>query len=453
MSEFLFKNFEPVSAKSWKQKIQVDLKGADYNDTLLWHTNEGITVKPFYHSDDIENPISSIPTPEHWLITQLIVVKDELSANEEAKHATKNGAESIFFEIDSTVNLDTLFHGLDKSVEYQFKLKQLSKSLINSIIDLKLNSVKFNIDIIGQLAKTGNWFSNLEDDFKFIEHYTSKYPELFMLAVDLSIYQNSGANITQQIAYALAHTNEYLNFFNNKSISIPHINFISSTSSNYFFEIAKLKALRQCFYLLSQEYKQKIKLSISAFPSLRNKTLYDYNVNMLRTTTECMSAILGGADSVCNLPYDFIFHNSNEFGERISRNQLLVLKEESSFDLVSNPADGSYYIEKLTEQLSEKALEVFKSIEHSGGFLKQLKSGTIQRKIKESADFEQEQFDSESLILLGTNKYPNDKDLMKNNIEKDVFPKKVSRKTLIEPILSKRLATASDLKRINSESE
>ena len=142
-------------------------------------------------------------------------------------------------------------------------------------------------------------------------------------------------------------------------------------------------------------------------PSLRNKTIYDYNVNMLRTTSECMSAILGGSTTVNNMAYDAMYHKKNEFGERIARNQLLILQQESYLESANKMADGSYYIENLTSQLAEKALVIFKEIERGGGFLKQLKQGVIQRKIEESARTEQEQFNNTEIILLGSNKQPN----------------------------------------------
>src|SRR5690606_16596197 len=151
-----------------------------------------------------------------------------------------------------------------------------------------------------------------------------------------------------------------------------------------------LRALRTLWATLADAYGFNTDCFIFVNPTKRNKTLYDYNTNMLRTTTECMSAILGGANMICNLPYDAIYHKDNEFGERIARNQLLVLKYESYFDKVNNPADGTYYIESLTQQLAEKALELFKDIEANGGFLNQLKEGIIQRKIKESAERERE---------------------------------------------------------------
>jgi methylmalonyl-CoA mutase len=172
---------------------------------------------------------------------------------------------------------------------------------------------------------------------------------------------------------------------------------------------------------------------------------------MLRTTTEAMSAVLGGANSIANLPYDALYHKSNEFGERIARNQLLILKAESYFDRVSNPADGSYYIESLTTDLSEKALDLFKDIEANGGFLKQLKEGIIQRKIKESARKEQQQFDDGNLILLGTNEHVNEKEKMKDDLELYPFLKTNQRKTLIEPILEIRLSEKVEQERLSHE--
>ncbi len=173
---------------------------------------------------------------------------------------------------------------------------------------------------------------------------------------------------------------------------------------------------------------------------------------MLRMTQECMSGVLGGADTICNLPYDALYHKSNEFGERISRNQLLILKAESYFDAVSNPTDGSYYIENLTSELAKKALEVFKEIEAGGGFLSQLKEGIIHRKIKESASKEQHLFDKGKLILLGTNKHINNQDKMKNDLELYPFVKTNVRKTLIQPIIERRLSEKTEQTRLENES-
>jgi methylmalonyl-CoA mutase len=310
------------------------------------------------------------------------------------------------------------------------------------------NSVFLHTDIIGNLARTGNWYENLKEDHS---NFESRVKHTSQLSVDIGLYQNAGATMVQQIAYGLAHANEYLNHFKDSSIKDLKATFKVSIGSNYFFEIAKLRALRKLWNILAKEYGIHSDCKIIALPSKRNKTIYDYNTNMLRTTTECMSAILGGANTVCNLPYDTVYHYSNEFGNRIARNQLLVLKNESYFDLVDNPTDGSYYIESLTEDLAERALEIFKSIERSGGFLKQLKEGTIQRKIKESAAEEQADFDTGKLVLLGTNKHPNPTDKMKNDLEKSPFLEKKKRKTLIEPIIEVRLSEILEINRLKEE--
>ena len=449
MSNYLFNEFEGISASAWKQQIQADLKGADYNDALLWKTNEGITVKPFYHNDT-DNETADISS-NNWNIAQLVSVKTAADGNKKALNAIEKGAESIVFVIDSEINISELLSNINTTtIELQFNFKLLSYKMIEDVLQLDLPQCYLNCDIIGNLAKTGNWYTSLKDDFKFIKTTISKYPNKNILSIDTSVYQNAGATITQQLAYAMAHANEYFNNFNEDAL--PKLQFITSTGGNYFFEIAKIRALKLLFKTLSEAYgSENPDYTILSYPSNRNKTLYDYNVNMLRTTTECMSAVLGGANTICNLPYDHIYHNSNEFGDRIARNQLLVLKNESAFDVVTNPADGAYYIESLTQQLAEKALEIFKLIEAGGGFLAQLKEGTIQRKIKESGLKEQEQFDDGNLILLGTNKHPNPSDKMTHELEKNPFVNRESRKTLIAPITSRRISEKSDKNRLEQE--
>ncbi|WP_396603261.1 methylmalonyl-CoA mutase subunit beta [Algibacter sp. R77976] len=452
MNENLFDGFNSVTAKQWKQKIQFDLKGADYNDTLVFKTNEDIDVKPFYHADDFDElPNISNTKATQWKIGQSIFVADVEKSNLKALDILERGAESIHFIIPSeTVSIENLIKNINLDTALlHFKLQFLSEAFINKINALAPKA-KIDIDSIEHLAKIGNWFKSLNDDFKFFESKIKTNP---FINVNASLYQNAGATMVQQLAYALAHANEYLNFLDTSKINLKSINitFHISVGSNYFFEIAKLRALRKLWKALASEYNANTDCDIKVTPTKRNKTLYDNNTNLLRTTTECMSAILGGANTICNLPYDYIYHKSNEFGERIARNQLLVLKHESYFDKVNNPSDGSYYIESLTNQLSEKALELFKNIESNGGFLRQLKLGTIQRKIKESAAKEQNQFDKGEIVLLGTNKHPSTNNKMKDELELYPFVKTNARKTLIEPIIEKRLSEHFEQKRLKNE--
>lgn len=448
----LFSDFEPVSSKQWKQQIQFELKGADYNETLIWESPEGIKVKPFYHSDEEITTYTSNTKATEFTILQNIFVHDIQMSNRKAKDSLDRGAESIRFTIESDkIEVTKLMENLPlENVTYYFNLPFLSTEYVKLLNDFATsNNANFiiQIDPIGQLCKEGNWFENLNPDFEKLNEFSKNTSSAF-LTIQSGIYQNAGANMVQQLAYTLAHVNEY---FNRISTINQPITIEVSVGTNYFFEIAKLRALRLLFKTLAVEYNHTFDCHIIATPTKRNKTLYDYNVNMLRTTTECMSAILGGANAVSNLAYDAIYHKDNEFGDRISRNQLLVLKEESYFDKVNNPSDGAYYIETLTEQLAEKALELFKEIEANGGFITQLIEGTIQRKISESAQKEQDLFDSGKEILLGTNKYPNPNDKMKHDLELFPFVKTKDKKTLIAPIIEKRLSEKLEQERLALE--
>lgn len=450
MKTELFNEFTPVTSKQWKQKIQFDLNGADYNDTLVWKTNEDISVKPFYHAEDIENlPETVISNPSQWHICETIYVADVVKSNHVALKAIKKGADSIKFIIPSpSVSIEALLENIDTTIiPVHLDLQFLSEEFIIAV----KAGIHIHTDIIGNLARNGNWFTTLNNDFIQFENIV-KSTKTF--SIDASLYQNAGANMVQQLAYALAHANEYLNRLDSSEDTVKQNTtciFNISIGSNHFFEIAKLRALRILWTTLSTEYKFNTNCHIYTTPTKRNKTLYDSNTNMLRTTTECMSAILGDSNTICNLPYDAIYHKINEFGNRIARNQLLILKHESYFDKVDNPADGAYYIETITHQLAEKALELFKDIEANGGFLKQLKDGTIQRKIKESGDKEQQQFNTGDIILTGTNKHTNTSDKMKEALELYPFVKTYHRKTLIEPIIEKRLSEALEQERLKRE--
>lgn len=457
MAQNLFDEFEEVSAKAWKQKIQYDLKGADYNSSLVWESPEGIKVKPFYHADDVEGTFKyATNVPTDWKIAQEIYAADVEKANQRAMDAVHRGTESLIFIIPSeNIAISELLAGIDLEViNIHFNLHFLSPEFIRKIGDFARKNYKFylNIDIIGRLARTGNWFSGIEKDHEDLGQIladSKTYGQSHILSIDVALYQNAGANIVQQLAYALAHANEYLNHFSPALLGCP--TFTVAVGPNYCFEIAKLRALRLLWKTLASEYGTTEDCHIFATPSHRNKTLYDYNINMLRTTSECMSAVLGGADTVCNLGYDAIYHKNNEFGERIARNQLLIMKNESHLDKVDNPADGSYYLETLTWQLAEKALTLFKSIEAGDGLLKQLKNHTLQKKIRESAQKEQNLFNQKEEILVGTNAYQNQNDRMKNDLELYPFVRTNKRKTLIEPLLEKRWAEELEQKRLRDE--
>ncbi|MEO9571484.1 MAG: methylmalonyl-CoA mutase subunit beta [Polaribacter sp.] len=449
MTKLLFDEFNKTSPAAWKNKIQVDLKGADYNDSLLWKTKEGIVIKPFYTSEDRCNIEIKLPK-NGFNICQTIFVDDEKIANSLALDALKNGANSIQFVAKKKFNYKILLAKINFSSTFlYFKFYFLNSDFKIDLFNF-INSEKtfFQTDIIGNLAESGNWYKNLKEDFKKVDLIQNKITNCISISGDL--YQNSGATNTQQLAYTLAHANEYLNKFGNNIANKIHFSF--SIGSNYFFEIAKLRAFRILWSLLLKEYNVKdTEAHLFVQPSLRNKTLYDYNVNMLRTTSESMSAILGGANTISNISFDHIFNKSNEFGERISRNQLLILQNESYLKEAQNFANGSYYIEYLTQQIAENALDLFKQIEKNGGFLKQLKEGIIQKKIKESAKKEEKEFIENEIVLIGTNYQKNISDNMQHNLKLYPFIKQRNIKTLIPPLTRYRLSESSEKIRLETE--
>ncbi|MBT8184157.1 MAG: methylmalonyl-CoA mutase, partial [Eudoraea sp.] len=344
MTTKLFAEFQDISPKGWKQKIQFDLKGTDYNEALIWNAPEGIQVKPFYHRDDLSDGGVNIYQPEKWRIGQLIEVKDAVSANLKARKALDSGTESLSFIIPSEkIKVQKLLQGIDLPlIPLYFSFQFFSPSYIKELLEIPgitSQNTYLNTDIIGHLARTGNWHRNSEEDHSGLLAIRSAHPDFNTISVDMSLYQNAGANIVQQLAYGMAHANEYLDFFERKAEGLSGksgLTFRVSVGGNYFFEIAKLRALRLLWQSLAKEYNVSPDCHIVASPSLRNKTIYDYNTNMIRTTMENMAAVLGGANIINPLSYDAVYNKENEFGERIARNQLLILKFESHLDKVHN---------------------------------------------------------------------------------------------------------------------
>jgi methylmalonyl-CoA mutase len=235
-----------------------------------------------------------------------------------------------------------------------------------------------------------------------------------VIGVNAVSFNNAGVYCAQELGYALAWGNQYLELLTEAGVDpmvAKSIKFAFGVGGNYFMEIAKFRAARLLWAKIVEAYEPSClcaaKMKIHAETSTYNKTIYDAHVNMLRTQTEAMSAALGGVDSLTVLPFDATFKASDEFSERIARNQQLLLKEESNFDKVIDPAAGSYYIESLTAMIAEQAWKIFLDIQNAGGMLAAIESGAIFAQVKETADKRKKDVASRKEILLGTNQFPN----------------------------------------------
>lgn len=445
-----FYPFDPLSEKEWKQKIQADLKGADYNETLVWQSEEGIDVKPFYTGDKnqetrIKTPGTMVGNVRPWMVAMRV---------EENMESIPKDVDAVVIPVleGSTLPESAIKAAMEQDCFIHFEMAQLSQESISRITELLGDYMQYalNIDILGHLGRTGNWFHSNKEDHAILQFLMQHARTPLVCSVDMALFQNAGANRIQQLAYALAQANEYLNFGDYHGLR-PILVFVVAVDGNYFFEIAKLRALRWLWDSLAAEYGIDLPCHILATPSLRNKSTFDYNSNLLRSTMECMAAIQGGADTVMNRPYDSHFKNPHDFSSRIALNQLRILKHEAYMSQVRNAADGAYYIEQLTVQLADKALKLFKEIDAAGGFFKQLKEGTIQRKIREHAAKQQQIFDAAGTRYVGANAYLNEAEKIKDQLELDPFLDRNPRKTEIEPIIAVRLAEGIEKKRLDDE--
>lgn len=454
MSNSNFPGFTPLTTEEWENIIKEELGDNQALQHLSRQSPEGITVSPFYHFDTHKPLPFRVPNPK-WDIAERITV-DQGQDPPSVKKLQDLGIDRILLKINaSTYDLEKLHSGFSAAgMPLHLEASEFNMADITEFAQHlpPKNNVHLQCDIIGRLTATGNWLSDEKADWDGLDLLLRKSTSATTLSVNAGLYQNAGANRVQQLAYAVAHANEYLNFITGMGLPerASKIVFRIAVDSNYFFEIAKIKALRWLWKSLCKGYNLPGDCLILAEPSRRNKTFLDYNINMVRSTTEYMSAILGGADTVCSQPYNEVFQPKDEFGARIARNQLLILRNESYFDRVSNPGEGAYYIEFLTRELAEAALEYLKKIEAEGGFIAGLKSGKIQNAIRKSAVEEEVNIREGKQSLMGVTNTSGQWELPPTIDRTLIMPPEIPGQTDIDPIIPGRLAFGEEQKALDN---
>lgn len=446
-SKKLFEEFPPVSTEQWEAVIEKDLKGADYNKKLVWKTAEGFAVKPYYRSEDLDG-ISWIGVkPDEfpyvrgtkqnnlWLVRQEVNVEDVKKANAEALDAIKRGANSIGFKLEfdklySINEISELLNGIDaKSIEINLYNNKYHLPLLEMIAKIPNLHGSLNYDPLTRYIRRGTWFITEKTDIELACILVkANIPGLQTIGVNNHIFTNAGATIVQEMAVSLSVAVEYLDKLTASGLKVdeiaPKIRFNVAVGQNYFMEMAKMRAYRLLWAKIIKAYggkEKNAKLRIHAFNAMINLSLYDSYVNMLRTTTGAMSAVLGGIDSFSVTPFNVPYEASNDFSGHIARNQQLILKEEAHFDKVADPAAGSYYIENLTNSIIKAVWDLFLKIQDEGGYLAAVRNGMIQKMIKENAAKRFNNVATRREVLLGTNQYPNFTETMKTTPEAWVF--------------------------------
>lgn len=440
--EKLFSDFPGVSTEAWMEKITADLKGADFEKKLVWRTNEGFKVKPFYRQEDLEGLKTTEGLPGQfpyvrgikkndntWYMRQDIKVECPKAANEKALDILNRGVDSLGFSIKkkdlSAEYIETLLEGIcAECIELNFSTCQGATILLAKLLveyftqkgyDLSKLQGSVNYDPMGKMMVRGKDLSNYAATAKELVETLAVLPGFRCINVNAVELNNAGSYIAQELGYALAWGNEYLNTLTEAGIpadqAAKSIKFNFGISSNYFLEIAKFRAARMLWANIVKEYRPSCecacKMLAHAETSTFNLTLFDAHVNLLRTQTEAMSAALAGVNSITVTPFDKAYQTPDDFSERIARNQQLLLKEECHFDKVVDPAAGSYFIENLTVSIARQAWDLFLQVEEEGGMMEAIKAGKVQAAVNASNKARHEAVSKRKEILLGTNQYPN----------------------------------------------
>ncbi len=486
----LFGEFPPVTTEQWEEAINLDLKGADYEKKLVWNTGEGFKLKPYYRAEDLKqiNNLQQAPGQfpfvrgnktenNNWDIRQDVAVTTVAEANASALEALERGATAIGFVTADKVKTADDLAKLLKDIHFEcinFNLVSGSRGpdLFSAVIDearkrgadLDAMSGSVDFDPLTILTTSGNFAQNETADFviaKSLIEKASVLPGYRVLAANAYLLREAGAGIVQEVAFSLAIANEYLNRLTDQGLSVdaiaPRIQFNTAIGGNYFLELAKIRAMRVLWAKVVNEYKpakaESAKTFIHSVTTEWNKTAFDPNANMLRTTTEAMSAVLGGTDSLTVLPFDSIFKKSSSFSNRIARNTQIILKEESYMDRIVDPAAGSYYIETLTSSIVAEAWKLFLKVDEKGGYLAALKEGFIQNEVETMANGKFANVSSRRDTVLGTNQYPNFKEQILPNIEADVYSNawNVAANQVVKPLKKQRMAQFIEELRLRTE--
>jgi methylmalonyl-CoA mutase len=442
--EKLFSEFPPVTTQEWMEKVTADLKGADFDKKLVWKTNEGFNVRPFYRAEDLEGMkipeslpgefpyVRGTKKDNDWYVRQDIEVSDFKEANKKALEILDKGITSLCFTFsgkDLTADsLEFLLKGIHlESIEINFRncysetlkvVRHFADYVKTKGFDPAKINGSFNFDPFKRILIKGKDIEiDLVKTIKEIIEASSELPGIRVLGANPYLFNNAGAYCAQELGYGLAYGNEFLALGVESGLPAQtvakKIKFNFGVGSNYFMEIAKFRASRLLWaeivnaYLPDDSCKSAAKMNINVYTSEWNQSVYDAYVNLLRSQTETMSASLAGVDSIVVTPFDNAFKTSDDFSERIARNQQLLLKEEAHFDKVVDPSAGSYYIENLTAAIAEQAWKVFLSVDEKGGFYAALKEGFIQQEVNASNDKRHTAISNRREILLGTNQFPN----------------------------------------------
>ena len=416
-AEHLLDEFPPVSTETWEDVIHKDLKGADYAKKLIWQSPEGIAVKPYYRREDIASLnidqapgsfpyLRSTRANGDWRIREEIEAAEPEEANRDAQNALAAGAEEISFSrvmIRNSSDLGMLLVNL-QTAPLQFENGD------DVLVGLLMERLKGRPDS-KQISTGLNPLANPKFAATTIRNAP---PALMPFTIHGEHLEEAGANAVQEVAFTLAAGIDFLAEMDARGIEIDRaagsIGFSFSVGASYFFQIAKFRAFRLLWAKAVESFggrRDAARARMNARTSLWNKTTYDPYVNVLRATTEAMSAVLGGVDSVCVAAFDACYKTPDEDSRRLARNTQIMLKHEALLAHVADPGAGSYYLEAITDSIACEAWKTMQHIETAGGYRKARAAGMLDRALEDSGKAREKAVESRQRVFTGTNQYAN----------------------------------------------
>jgi methylmalonyl-CoA mutase len=416
--DHLLKEFPRVSTAEWESAIARDLKGADYEKRLIWRSEEGLAVKPYYRAEDLKDlaGMDAAPgafpyrrgtrTTGDWQIREEIDAADVESANRAACAAVNAGAEGIAFSgllVKRADELDVLLANLD---EIPVHFERADERLLRLLIEWLGK---------GKSAARVSTGCDATASVDFAAEVVGCAPEGFVpFTIHGEAFEEAGATATEEVGFILAAGVDFLSAMQERGVegerAAAALEFSFAMGSKTFSQIAKLRAFRMVWARVIESFggtRSGARARIAARTSRWNKTVYDPHVNILRATTEAMAAVLGGADSVTVAPFDACYKQPDEESRRLARNTQLLLKHEAWMGRVADAGGGSYFIEALTDFLAREGWKRMQEIGTRGGYRKARAEGLIAKMMGRSMAGREKAVALRRRVLVGTNQFAN----------------------------------------------
>ncbi|MEN6626204.1 MAG: methylmalonyl-CoA mutase family protein [Candidatus Sumerlaeia bacterium] len=485
-------DFPPVTPEAWRAQAETDLKGAPFDKKLLTHTYEGITIQPLYTESDwpsASDPsglpgmdpytrgATALGTVRGWDIRQEHALPWPADNNKAIKQDLERGATSIRIRLDDAVrsgkydidlvgsggmalglvedldealagvDLKNTYIGLDAGASFLPASAMLNELWNRRGVDPAGARGAFNANPLGSLAELGRLpvsidtaLSQMADLAKWT---AANRPGVTSIVVGTRPYHHAGATATQDLAFSMATAVAYLRALTDAGMGVDEacgqMTFSYGVGCNFFLAIAKLRAARRLWARIAESCGASDKargMRMHVTTSRRVITERDPWVNMLRTTVCAAAGAIGGAQAVTAVPFDAAIGQPDDFSRRIARNTQLILAEESHLGSVVDPAGGSWYIEKLTDQLAQAAWKLFQEIEARGGMVRSLADGWAAGQINAAFAERLKNLRRRRDPITGVSEYPNVKE---KPVERHIPNVAETRKKMQERLVARRI--------------